>query len=309
MARFLVTGGCGFIGSHLVEALCTSGNRVVVLDDLSSGTPDNLVPGADLEQGSVTDSELFSRLAEGTDGIFHLAAISSVEAAARDPEGSSATNLGGTLNALAAAGAHGIPLVLTSSAAVYGNAGSELVDESSPVHPRSQYGRDKRLGEEAALRAVRAGRSVTAVRPFNVYGPRQSPGSPYAGVISRFISDCLADRTLRIDGDGKQSRDFIYVTDLVRLLIAAQAENVERPPIVNGCTGRQTEIRALAQLIAELCVVHPRFENALARPDDIRHSCGAPDLAAVQLGFRAEVPLRSGLEATIAWQKTLRSAA
>lgn len=303
MARYLVSGGCGFIGSHLVDALLGRGDRVTVFDDLSSGAPQNLASGADLEEGSVTDAARFATLAGSTDGIFHLAAISSVEAATREPERTRRVNLGGTENALAAAALRNVPIIIASSAAVYGDAGDIAVTEDQACAPLSRYGEDKRAGELAALKAAQAGLEVTAIRPFNAYGPRQSPASPYAGVISRFISKCLAGAPLRIDGDGGQSRDFIYVADLVRLLLAAQDSKAPRPALLNGCTGRATTISTLARTVAESCGHDPVFERGPARTGDIRYSRGAPERATRLLGFRAETGLTEGLKQTVDWQR------
>ena len=187
MARYLVTGGCGFIGGHLAQALVDAGHRITVLDDLSSGFEENLPAGATLERGCVTDAALVGRLAREADGIVHLAAIASVVAAAADPVRAAAVNIGGVRNAVDAARTSRLPLVFASSAAVYGDAGSDPVREDVRCVPLSDYGKQKRTGETMVQEL---GPGATIVRPFNIYGPRQHPASPYSGVIARFISAC-----------------------------------------------------------------------------------------------------------------------
>ncbi|WP_193184632.1 NAD-dependent epimerase/dehydratase family protein [Nisaea sediminum] len=298
MARYLITGGCGFIGGHLAHALVREGHRVTVLDDLSSGQEDNLPPGADLERGCVTDGARLSVIARQCDGLVHLAAIASVEAAAANPDRAEAVNLGGTRNAVAAARTHGIPLVYASSAAVYGDAGSDPVAETAKCAPLSAYGEHKLKSESAVLTL---GPRATIIRPFNVYGPRQHPASPYSGVIARFVSACLAGETITINGEGHQSRDFIYVGDIVRLFLAAMSRDPEAALTVNGCTGQAISILELTRAIAAACGAGLRLRHGPARPGDILHSRGDPQHALDTLGFQAEVRLGDGLTETVAW--------
>lgn len=300
MARYLITGGCGFIGGHLAHALSGAGHRVTVLDDLSSGREDNLPPGADLERGCVTDGARLAALAEPCDGIVHLAAIASVEAAAADPQRAEAVNLGGTRNAVSAARTENIPLIYASSAAVYGDAGSGPIAESHRCAPLSRYGEHKLRSEREILTL---GPLATIIRPFNVYGPRQHPASPYSGVIARFISACLASETITINGAGDQSRDFIYVEDIVRLFLAAMNRSPEAALTVNGCTGQAIGILELAQAVAKASGTDLRLRHGPARPGDILQSRGDPQRAHDILGFRADVRLGDGLAETVAWQR------
>ncbi|MBO6560590.1 MAG: NAD-dependent epimerase/dehydratase family protein [Nisaea sp.] len=298
MARYLITGGCGFIGGHLARALVQAGNRVTVLDDLSSGREGNLPPEADLERGCVTDGARLAAIAGQCDGIVHLAAIASVEAAAADPRRAEAVNLGGARNAVEAARTEKLPLVYASSAAVYGDAGPRPIAETHICAPLSAYGRHKLESESAVLTL---GPRATIIRPFNVYGPRQHPASPYSGVIARFISACLAGETITVNGEGLQSRDFIYVGDIVRLFLAAMSRAPEAPLTVNGCTGQAISILKLTRAIGEACGTDLKLRHGPARPGDILHSRGNPRHAHETLGFQAEVRLGDGLADTIAW--------
>lgn len=301
MARYLVTGGCGFIGGHLTQALLDAGHRVTVLDDLSSGFKENLPAGATLERGCVTDAALVARLAGEADGIVHLAAIASVVAAAADPVRAAAVNIGGVRNAVDAARTSRVPLVFASSAAVYGDAGSDPVREDIRCVPLSDYGKQKRTGETMVQEL---GPGATIVRPFNIYGPRQHPASPYSGVIARFISACRAGEKLQINGDGTQTRDFIYIDDIVRLFLLALTRPPEAALTVNGCSGKAVSLLTLAEAVAAACGREATLGHGPARPGDIRHSRGDPSRAATRLGFRASTGLADGLAKTLAWQRS-----
>lgn len=303
MARYLVTGGCGFIGRHLTTTLLEGGHGVTVLDDLSSGNPASLPPAARLEEGCVTDARTLARLADATDGVFHLAAIASIAAVEADLGRAHAVNAGGAANAVAAATRSRVPLVLISSAAVYGDAGSGAVSETHPCAPLSAYGADKLQGEQHALDAAANGLSAAIVRPFNVYGPGQCADSPYAGVIPRFIAAALSGTPLRIDGDGRQSRDFIFIDDLIRLLAAAMEQRQPGVLVVNGCTGTATSVTALAQEIGRICGGDTRIDPGPGRAGGVQCSLGNPGRAEELFGFRARIPLQDGLQHTVTWQR------
>tara|TARA_E500000318_G_scaffold75188_2_gene69778 strand:- start:5776 stop:6702 length:927 start_codon:yes stop_codon:yes gene_type:complete len=303
MARYLITGGCGFIGRHLTDTLLRAGHDVTVLDDLSSGDPAKLPPAARLAEGCVTDADTLARVAEDTDGVFHLAAIASIAAAEADPDRAHAVNAGGAANAVAAAARNHSPLVLISSAAVYGDAGPSAVSESYPCQPLSTYGADKLQSEHYAMEAANKGLSATIVRPFNVYGPGQDSGSPYAGVISRFIAAALSGAPLRVDGDGNQSRDFIFIDDLIRLLTACISQPRPGALIINGCTGIATSVKELASEIGRICGGDIRTEPGPQRSGGVANSLGDPGRAAETFGFRARIGLADGLQRTIDWRQ------
>ncbi|MBM3521638.1 MAG: NAD-dependent epimerase/dehydratase family protein [Alphaproteobacteria bacterium] len=313
--RYLVTGGCGFIGSHLVEALLAAGHRVEVLDDLSTGHRRNLDPRAGLKVGDVADGAVFAEAANGIDGIFHLAAVASVQRCLDEWQRSSAVNLGGTINALDAArrpGGAGIPVVFASSAAIYGDAGPTAVDESAAPKPISFYGADKLGGEyHARIASALVGVPSTALRFFNVYGPRQDPSSPYSGVISIFADRLSRGDPVTVFGDGGQVRDFIFVSDVVRHLIAAmkRLHGRDRPGFdaYNVCTGRPTTIERLIAALAEVLDIAPQVASAPARAGDIRVSIGNPQAARRDLGFSADTTLGDGLATLLGRASTARS--
>jgi UDP-glucose 4-epimerase len=307
MRRFFVTGGAGFIGSHLCEALLARGDRVRVLDDFSTGKRGNLPPGAELIVGDVADPAAVRDAMAGTDGCFHLAAVASVEKGNRDWLGTHRTNLTGTIAVLDAArtaarpGSGSVPVVYASSAAVYGDPATVPIDESAPVRPLSAYGADK-LGCElhARVGAVVHGVPSVGMRFFNVYGPRQDPSSPYSGVISIFCDRIKARQPIRIFGDGQQTRDFVYVGDVVRALVAAMERRPAEPSVFNVCTGRATSVLDLARTVGELCGVEPEIEWCPPRSGEIRTSLGSPSAMNRHFGVVAETLLADGLKATLA---------
>ncbi|WP_287885641.1 NAD-dependent epimerase/dehydratase family protein [Paracoccus sp. (in: a-proteobacteria)] len=300
--RTLVTGGAGFIGSHLVEHLAAAGERVVVLDNLSSGKPENLPPQVELIAGDITDGALVGELVQGVDCVFHLAALVSVQECIKDWELGHRINLDATVglfHAAARARPGGVPVVYASSAAVYGDRSGSTCCETSLPAPISPYGVDK-LGCEHQARAMAEIHKLRSVglRFFNVYGPRQDPASPYAGVISKFCANRLADSPHTVFGDGLQSRDFIYVADIVEGLVRARAyaQGQEGAAVFNLCTGAETTLVGLASEIDGIADRGPTLIiHADPRSGDIRMSLGDPSLAARDLGFTARTDIRSGL--------------
>jgi len=301
VARYLVTGGCGFIGSHLVDALAGAGHAVRVVDDLSTGRRENLAEAAELVVGDAADDELVRRAAADVDGCFHLAAVASVARSTEDWLGTHRSNLTATIAVLDAARARRTPVVYASSAAVYGACPDTPLTEDSRPQPLSAYGADKLASElHAAVAHHVHGVATTGLRFFNVYGPRQDPKSPYSGVVSIFVERLAAGKALEIHGDGEQVRDFIYVDDVVRHLLAAM-ERAAGAAVYNVCTGRTTSVNALAQVLGGLAGVNVRVERTPARAGDIRVSLGDPTKARAALGVTATVPLRDGLAKTRAW--------
>lgn len=315
--RYLVTGGCGFIGSHLVDALLAAGHGVDVLDDLSTGHRHNLDPRAVLHVGDVADSRAVTQAAAGVDGVFHLAAVASVQRCLDEWQRSSAVNLGGTINALEAArrpGGRGAPVVFASSAAIYGDAGEVVVDEATVPAPISFYGADKLGGEQhARIAAALVGVPSSAMRFFNVYGPRQDPRSPYSGVISIFADRLGKGEGVTVFGDGGQVRDFVFVADVVRHLIAAMMRlhglNAPRFDVYNVCTGRRTSISELIATLGSVLGMVPRVAHAPARAGDIRVSIGNPSAARRDLAISATTTIHDGLAQLLGQSASRRRAA
>jgi UDP-glucose 4-epimerase len=300
MAKYLVTGGAGFIGSHLCDALLARGDQVRVLDNLSTGKRENISDDVEFFLGDVTDKTAVETASRGVDGCFHLAAIASVAQSTEDWVGTHEVNLTGAIRVLDAARATKFPVVYASSAAVYGDNASMPLCETDRASPLTPYGADKLACElHARVASVLHNIPTAGMRFFNVYGPRQDPRSPYSGVISIFtdrLSRCL---NIPIFGDGQQSRDFIYVGDVVRFLCAAMDRADTRATIYNVCSGQSTNLRQLAQTLATVSGVAPQIEYLPARQGDIRASLGNPARAAKNLGIRAEVSLGEGLSQTV----------
>ncbi len=317
--QILVTGGAGFIGSHSVDRLLEQGYRVIVLDDFSTGKRANLArwiddPRLEIVVADIADG-LFAPLAEVTrrrgpiDRILHLAAQVAVDRSIRNPLEDIRNNYVGTVQVLEYARCCGVAkVVFASSAAVYGDAADLPVQETSVGKPLSPYGIDK-LGSEHFLYYYSAVRGVptTALRFFNVYGPRQDPHSAYSGVISIFIKQALANATLTIFGDGRQTRDFVYVGDVARAAVEACCSDAADGAVINIGTGSATTIAALAGLIVALCGSSAVIRHLPARPGDILHSLAAVERAEALLHFRAGVSLADGLRVTLDWLRQIPS--
>ena len=304
MPRFLVTGGAGFIGSHLVHALLEEGHAVRVLDDLSSGHRENLPQQVELAEADVTDPAAVESAIDDVDGCFHLAAIASVARSHRDWLRSHQVNLTGTINVFDQARPsrrrRELPVVYASTAAIYGNCGSFPVDEESPAAPLSAYGADKHACElHARVAGAIHGVPTVGLRFFNLYGPRQDPLSPYSGVISIFADRLLRGEPVEIFGDGEQARDFIYISDAVQALRRAMRVATTGAFVFNVCTGKATSVSSLADTMAELCGTKLVVRHRPARCGEVRISIGDPQRAVEQLGFTAQTTLADGLEMTL----------
>jgi UDP-glucose 4-epimerase len=304
MSAYLVTGGAGFIGSHLCDALVARGDTVRVLDDLSTGSRGNLPANATLIEGDVSDAALVANALEGMDGCFHLAAVASVEKGSADWIGTHRTNMTGTITVFDAIRRQGsrIPVVYASSAAVYGDVARIPTAETEPCGPLSAYGADK-YGCELHARVANRVHGIPAVglRFFNVYGPRQDSKSPYSGVISIFCERIATGLPVAIFGDGQQTRDFIFVADVVRSLLAGMALRPADALVFNVCSGVATSVEALAQLIAQLTGNTLNAHIQPPRAGEIRHSLGTSALANSVLGIEGRVPLPVGLARVLAW--------
>jgi UDP-glucose 4-epimerase len=307
MALYLVTGGAGFIGSHLVEALLARGDRVRVLDDLSTGKRENLGSAAELIVGDVADAACVAGAMRSVDGCFHLAAVASVELGNRDWLGTHRTNLTGAITIFDAARRaqpdRTVPVVYASSAAVYGDTPDLPLAETAATRPLSAYGADK-LGCElhARVAAQVHGVRTAGCRFFNVYGPRQDPGSPYSGVISIFFNRIGKGQGITIFGDGGQTRDFIYVADVVQALLKAMGQESPGSRVFNVCTGKTTTLLELAAAIGRVFGQTPAIAFADARAGDIRESLGNPAMTRDVLGFSANLSIEVGLGLMAAYE-------
>lgn len=299
MAHYLITGGCGFIGGHLVRAIRSKGHRVTVVDDLSSGSRDVLPDGVRLIIGDVANAATMIDAMRGVDGCFHLAAIASVQRSIEDWIETHRVNLTGTISVFDAARRNRVPVVYASSAAVYGNQEIMPIAETAPTHPLTAYGADK-FGCELHARVAGLSHAIPSMgfRFFNVYGPGQNPSSPYSGVISIFIDRIRRGEPIVIHGDGYQTRDFVFVGDVVRHLIAGMEQASVEAPVLNVCTGQATSIRLLAMGLRDISGSAVDIRLSQARPGDIRSSVGNPRRAIDRLGIVADTPLTVGLTQT-----------
>ena len=304
----LVTGGAGFIGSHLVEALLSAGCKVTVLDNLSTGSLLNLEPLMDhitFYKNDIRELEMLEKAAEGCDVIFHLAAVVAVQQTISNPVESAMINDIGTINVLEAARAKNLRrVVLASSCAVYGDDPCLPKKESMTPRPASPYAVHKLSAEHyARVYFDLFGLETVSLRFFNVYGPRQDPSSPYSGVISIFMAKAASNQVPVIYGDGNQSRDFVYVKDVVKAnLLAASTDNLAGN-VFNIGSGSYVFINRLWELIASLGGqrLAPRYEPA--RSGDILHSVASMELTQSILNFKNEFTLEQGLEMTFDWYR------
>ncbi|MBF0145146.1 MAG: NAD-dependent epimerase/dehydratase family protein [Magnetococcales bacterium] len=301
MALYLITGGCGFIGSHLADALVARGDRVRVLDDLSTGSRENLPEGVELRVGDVADGEAVRDAMSGVAGCWHLAAIASVARSNEEWLWTHRVNQTGSVQVFDAARRAGpqgtpIPVVFASSAAVYGDNPHLPLAEHAATRPLTAYGADKLGSELHAAVATRVhGVPTVGFRFFNVYGRRQDPRSPYSGVISIFAGKILARQPLTIFGDGSQTRDFVHVSDVVHFLLAGMGRGRDNPEIYNVCTGRQTSVNQLVRFMLQEAGYPVPVAHAPPRAGDIRHSLGDPTMATRNLGLIANHDMAAGL--------------
>ena len=304
----LVTGGAGFIGSHLVESLALSGAVVRVLDDFSTGHRENLTGLAAkivLVEGDVRDGALNRRLMEGIDVVFHLAAVASVAPSISDPLTCNDVNVAGTLNVLTAARDAGVRrVVFASSAAVYGPDPGVPTAETAPFAPLSPYAASKAAGElYCRVFAKLYGVEAVSLRLFNVYGPRQDPASEYSGVVSRFLEWLRVGQPPIIHGDGEQTRDFVFVQDVVNAFVLAGGAPGIGGEVFNVGSGEAATINGLAETLAGLAV-RDRVLRPIHHPEqagDVRHSRADISKARQALGYAPAVELADGLARTLVW--------
>ena len=304
--RVLVTGGAGFIGSHLMDALLERGCRVNAIDDLSTGKRDNISHiqnQISFYHGDIRDRKLMEEAVGGCDTVFHEAAVVSVPKTVEMPVETAMVNDLGTLIVLESARKAGVrKVVLASSCAVYGDAARCPQDEAMHASPKSPYAVQKLTGEQyAALYTELYGLQTVCLRYFNVYGPRQDSGSPYSGVISIFLSKAVSKMTPTIFGNGEQYRDFIFVKDVVRANLLAAESDVPSGNVYNIGTGSFVRIRQLWEMICDLAGLDIEPEFREARAGDIIESVAKTDRARIGLGFKPTFGFENGLHETYDW--------
>jgi UDP-glucose 4-epimerase len=303
MKKVFVTGGAGFIGSHLVEALERRGDQVCVIDNLSSGFRDNLAKtDAQFIVSDIRDEHAVFREMEGTEVMFHLAAFVSVPASVSNPVECYDTNVMGSLNLLKAAQELGVKrIVMASSAAVYGER-TEVVSETDQLSPVSPYATSKISMEDLARVFSKAyGLETVCLRFFNVYGPRQSPNSTYAAAIPRFTQDLINNNQVTIRGDGAQTRDFIFISDVVQGLLKASDVAGVSGEVFNLAGGKSISIMELVDILHRFFPEAKEPNYGPARDGDIRFSQADISKAREALGYRPEVDVEEGLRRTVEW--------
>lgn len=305
MTRILVTGGAGFIGANLCSALVRSDaiDTVSVLDDLSTGNKANIDGlGLDFTLGSILDGPLVADLIAASDTVVHLAALPSVPRSMSDPLASHHANVTGTLNVLEGCRKYGARLILASSSSIYGSSSKSAKNETALPAPRSPYAATK-LAAEAYTRAYVESFNLGAIvfRFFNVYGPLQSAGHPYAAVVPTFINAALAGEPLLVHGDGSQTRDFTYVGTVAEILKRAAVDRTTSHEPINLAYGSQTSILELAKLVAQHSRPAARIEFVQSRNGDVRHSRADAKLVRSLFPSVDPIPFELGLRATLDW--------
>ena len=301
----LVTGGAGFIGSNLVDALVADGHHVRILDDLSTGFAENLNPAADLVESDVADATAVGKAVAGAEVVYHQAAHRAVFRSVEHPLTTDTANTHGTLIVLHAAKEAGVRrVVYASSSSVYGGAATMPTRESEPTWPRSPYAVTKLTGEHyARVYSELFALETVALRYFNVYGPRQRPDSAYAAVIPLFIDALRRDDAPEVHGDGKQSRDFTYIDDVVAANIRAASADAAAcsGKAYNVAGGAAYSLLDLLQLLGRIIGVEPRPTHVDPRPGDVRHTRADIGAAERDLGHRPEIGFEEGLRRTVDW--------
>ena len=307
MSRYLVTGGAGFIGSHLVDRLLGESHEVVVLDDFSTGNWKNLAgldAGLQIVEGCITsDADLASAM-QGIDGLFHLAALPAVARSVEAPLDSHRINVTGTIHVLDQARRAGVKVVYAGSSSAYGDQRANLKSESLREDPLSPYAASKLAGELYCRSFARVyDLEVVITRFFNVFGPRQVPDSPYSGVIAAFCLALLRDQAPRIDGDGKQSRDFTYIDDVTRALCMAMQQDLAGATTLNIASGERHDLLELLAILQDCSGCQREAVFGPPRKGDVRHSQAEVSGAHEVMGFRSEIGFREGLKRTFDWYR------
>jgi nucleoside-diphosphate-sugar epimerase len=312
--RYLVTGGAGFIGSNTVDELVKRGQEVIVLDDLSTGNEDNLLSAAskiEFVLGTIADLSLMRNVCRGVDYVIHLAARTSVPKSVRDPIETNRVNIDGTLNVLVAArDARVKRVVFACSSSVYGETPTLPKRESMPAMPISPYGVSKLSGELYGFSFYKVyGLEFASLRYFNIFGPRQSPNSPYSGVLSLFNSSIQKGQPVTIFGDGEQSRDFTYVANAVQAnLLACEAEGAAGMSFNVG-TGNRYTLNQTLQILSDIAGRSVEKKHESPRKGDIRDSQADISQAQQILGYKPRVGFEEGLRRTWEWHCAENAAA
>ena len=301
----LVTGGAGFIGSNLADALIAQGHEVRILDNLSTGFAENLPPDSEFFEGDLCDEELVAAAVEGVEVVFHQGARGSVPKSIDTPLVTDLWNVHGTLTVLEAARRAGVRrVVAASSSSVYGGVAPRPTVETSPLTPKSPYAVSKMAGEHY-LRVYWElfGLETVALRYFNVFGPRQDPNGPYAAVIPKFIAALRAGEAPKVHGDGQQSRDFAFVADVVAANIAAATAPAEAcaGKAYNVAGGSERSLLEMLEILGDILGTDIAPEHLDPRPGDVRHSFADTSAAAADLGWAPTTDFADGLRATAAW--------
>ena len=316
MARYLVTGGAGFIGSHITDALLNNGHEVTILDNLSTGALDNVDHVKDrvsFIEGDICDMETCLRAADGCEGIYHEAALVSVPHSIEDPRLNHDVNITGTFNVLEAARLQGVKrIVYASSAAIYGDNPELPKRELMLPEPKSPYALAKLAGEHYLCNYAHIfGINAVALRYFNVFGPRQNPNSPYSGVISIFVDRVLKGAPVTIFGDGEQSRDFVNVADVVQANLLAMGLHPERDSELDGpfnvfnvATNNRTSLLELLDTLEAICGTNVERIFKEERSGDIKHSLADIGSTSADLKYSPEVSLEDGLSELVEFTRT-----
>lgn len=310
----VVTGGAGFIGSHIASALSASGARVRVLDDLSTGHRENLEEiGGDIDfiEGSVADEKVLKKALEGAELVFHEAAIPSVPRSVAEPTQTHVASVDGTFSLLLAARDNKVRrVVYAASSSAYGDQPTLPKSEQMAPDPLSPYAVAKLVGEYYCQVFTRVyGLETVSLRYFNVFGPRQDPGSQYSGVVSRFISALFGNERPVIYGDGEQSRDFTYIENVVAANLSAASATGAAGKVINVANGARVTLNELLSVLKELTGKQDVTAEYLEpRVGDVRHSLADITMARELLSYESKVDLREGLKRTIDWWKTSRFA-
>jgi UDP-glucose 4-epimerase len=305
LSTYLVTGGAGFIGSHLVEELLRRGESVRIADNFSSGLHANVPAGVEVFEGDVADQAIVARAVAGCDYVLHEAAIPSVPRSVADPVGTNRANVEGTLTVLTAARDAGVKrVVFAGSSSIYGNTAVLPKREDMRPGPMTPYALQKLVGEQyCQMFSTLYGLETVTTRYFNVFGPRQQPGSPYSGVISLFIDALVTGKRPNIYGDGRQTRDFTYVGDVVRGVLAAAVTPGISGEVFNVAVGGRISLLELVRTLQLLLKtdLEPVFHEA--REGDVRDSQADVAKARQRLGFDPQTPFDVGLRHTVDWYK------